>query len=922
MTNLKTADDAVSALTAAPAASAAAEERRGLLEAWNQTRGDYPRHKCVHQLFEEQAERSPAAVAVVFADQRLTYRELNERANQLAHHLRARKVGPNVLVGIHASRSHEFVVAVLGILKAGGAYLPLDPAYPVERLGFMMADAELTVLVGSGPEQIGFEPGNREVVHLEHDAPAIFCQSATGPSGGNTPQDAAYVLYTSGSTGQPKGVRMPHEPLVNLIHWQNQHSQCGPGERTLQFAPFGFDVCFQEIFSTLCAGGTLVVASEEERNDFISLVRLIEQQEINRLFLPFMALELLAMVAAETGRRPRSLREIITAGEQLRITPAIRSFFESLSNARLINQYGPTEAHVVSVFALEGNPADWPFLPPIGRPISNARLYVLDPHLDPVPIGAPGELYIGGIPVAKGYLKRPELTRQRFISDPFDPTPGARLYGTGDQARRLPDGNLEFLGRADDQVKIRGFRIEPGEIEALLASHPDVQSAVVMAREDAPGSKYLAAYIVGRNELPPLIPRLREFLRRKLPDYMVPAAFSLLPELPLTRNGKIDRQALPAPRFDDAVPAAGYLAPAAPGEQAMAAVWSELLGMPNIGIHDNFFELGGNSLMAMQLLLKAKKMTGYWIEPSTFRLQPTVSGLCGAVQARRLGQGFQPVLMIRKPGTRPPLFCLYGISGDVEEYFDLAAALGEDQPVIGIRSLSLADPSRLPQTLEMAAEEVIGVIRSVMPRGVPALAGYSWSGLLAFEVARQLAVKEGIGCFAALVGPDAPLRPTTFAFRCAHFVRNLFPWLMGLIQDRQNKHWRHLDRWGGLFKATGQNLLAAPQTVPAWVSSPVSRHLVALHEKYRPPVGSEVAIDLFRERISFQPQAHPLIAWETNHLADAGWSYWTRQPARVHWLEGDHLTILKPPVVRHLAGAIRSAMDQHYQALPPAVPLL
>lgn len=413
-----------------------------VLAEWNQTWKQFPQKLCIHELFEEQAECSPEAVAVVFGDKCWTYRQLNLRANQLAHHLKAGKVGPNSLVGVHAERSVEFVVAILAVLKAGGAYVPLDPEYPAERLHFIVTDARLDALICSGAGTIEFTNESSRLVHLQQHAIEISGHAEENPGRVNDPEHLAYVMFTSGSTGRPKGVCMPHRPLLNLIHWQKGHSSAGAGHRTLLYAPLGFDVCFQEIFSTLSSGGTLVIPSAKERKDFVGLVRLLQQTGVNRIFLPFVALEFLAEVVADTGRLPASLREVITAGEQLRITPAIRSLFERLKDARLVNQYGPTEAHVVSAFELKGNPADWPYLPPIGRPIANTQLYILNAHLEPVPAGEIGELYIGGVQVAQGYLNRPELTAEKFIANPFGRTPDARLYRTGDLARHLPDGNV------------------------------------------------------------------------------------------------------------------------------------------------------------------------------------------------------------------------------------------------------------------------------------------------------------------------------------------------------------------------------------------------------------------------------------------------------------------------------------------------
>lgn len=451
---------------------------------------------CIHQLFEAQVEQTPEAIAVVFEDEQLTYRELNQRANQLAHYLLGLGVRPEVLVGICLERSLNLVVGLLAILKAGGAYVPLDPAYPKERLAFMLADTQAPVVLTQAHLVEGLPAHQARVVCLDADWEAISRHSTANPASGATLDNLTYVIYTSGSTGKPKGVALEHRSLSNLILWQLQNSTLSRGARTLQFASLSFDVSFQEIFSTWCAGGTLVLISEEVRRDTFRLLQFINKEKIERLFLPCIALQHLAEAADTYRIVPEALCEVVTAGEQLQISRYISNFFKHLKNCTLYNQYGPSESHVVTAFTLRGSPSDWPALPPIGRPIANTQIYLLDRHLQPVPVGVPGELYIGGISLARGYLNRPELTNEKFIPNPLTQEPGSRLYKTGDLARYLPDNTIEFLGRLDNQVKIRGFRMELGEIEAVLSQHPAVNQAVVMGREDIANDKRLVAYVV------------------------------------------------------------------------------------------------------------------------------------------------------------------------------------------------------------------------------------------------------------------------------------------------------------------------------------------------------------------------------------------------------------------------------------------
>ncbi|AOX02683.1 non-ribosomal peptide synthetase [Moorena producens PAL-8-15-08-1] len=576
-------------------------ERHQLLVEWNDTASDYPKEKCIHQLVEEQVEKTPDAIAVVFNQEQLTYHQLNQRANQLAHHLQNLGVGPEVLVGICVERSVQMVVGLLGILKAGGAYVPLDPNYPPERLSYMLADSGVEVLLTQQSLVESLPKNQAQVVCLDSDWGAIEQYSGENLEVGVSSDNLAYVIYTSGSTGQPKGVAMNHSPLVNLILWQLKNSSAKYSTKTGQFTPISFDVSFQEILSTWCSGGTLVLIPEDVRRDGTALLQLLKQQGVERLFLPFVALEHLATSALTSPEcLPSTLCELITAGEQLQITPTLAKFFEKLSNCRLENQYGPTETHVVSAFTLNGFPSNWSSLPPIGRPIANTQIYILDKHLQPVPIGVPGELYLGGDGLARGYLNRRELTKQKFIQNPFCSSNTERLYKTSDLARYLPEGNIEFIGRIDNQVKIRGFRIELGEIEAVLSTHPHIQQTTVIVREDSPGNKRLVAYYVSQSESL-TTNQLREFLKQKLPDYMVPSAFITLETLPLTPNGKVDRNALPAPEGEISR-VEEYVAPRTPTEEIIANIFALVLGVQDVGIHDNFFELGGHSLLATQLI--------------------------------------------------------------------------------------------------------------------------------------------------------------------------------------------------------------------------------------------------------------------------------------------------------------------------------
>ncbi|HEX6912045.1 MAG TPA: amino acid adenylation domain-containing protein, partial [Longimicrobium sp.] len=557
-----------------------ADELRLVTQTWNATEAPAPA-ACVHHLVEAQAARTPRATAVVHGGAALTYAALNERANRLAHHLVRLGVGPEVPVGICLERGTEMIVAVLAVLKAGGAYVPLDPGYPAQRLALMAASSAAPVLLTQQALRGVLPAEGVRVVCVDADGALLARERADNPAVALAPANLAYVLYTSGSTGTPKGVAMPHEALANLVAWHLAEEGGAAPRTTLQFASLSFDVSFQEIAVTLASGGTLVLVDDALRRDPDQLLGYLARHGVERLFLPFVALQSLAEAAFP--RPPAlALREVITAGEQLVSTPPVAALVESSPGCRLVNHYGPTETHVATAHVLPAESGAWSPLPPIGAPVANTRTYVLDASLRPAPLGVPGELYIGGIQLARGYLRRPALTAERFVPDPVAGG-GTRMYRTGDRARWLADGQLEYLGRADQQVKIRGFRVEPGEVEALLRQHARVADCAVVAREDAPGSRRLAAYVVGDADAA----ELRAHLRRGVPEYMVPAAFVPLDRLPLTPSGKLDRRALPAPEPGGA--GDGYVAPRNGEEAAVAEIWAELLGVERVGIRDSFF---------------------------------------------------------------------------------------------------------------------------------------------------------------------------------------------------------------------------------------------------------------------------------------------------------------------------------------------
>ncbi|MGA9377367.1 MAG: amino acid adenylation domain-containing protein, partial [Phormidium sp.] len=577
------------------------KEQHQLLIEWNNTQVDYPLNKCLHQLFEEQCLKTPEALAVVYESQQLTYSELNNRANQLAHYLRSLGVGANVLVGICVERSLEMVIGLLGILKAGGAYVPLDSEYPTERLQFMLEDSSVATLLTQQQLRDKLPEHQAKLVCLDSDWEQIQQWKSENPIAvGVKPENLAYIIYTSGSTGQPKGAMNTHKGICNRLLWMQQEYQLTTEDVVLQKTPFSFDVSVWEFFWTLLNGSCLVIAKPGGHRDSEYLVKLIAQQQVTTLhFVPSM---LQVFLESENLAKCQSLRRVICSGEALSISLKAK-FFEKLK-CSLHNLYGPTEA-AIDVTYWECLPEKQRETVPIGRPLANTQIYILDSHCQPVPVGVAGELHIGGVGLALGYLNRLELTTEKFIPNPFSNEPNSQLYKTGDLARYLPDGNIEYLGRIDNQVKIRGFRIELGEIEALLSQYPQIQATVVIVREEG-GDKRLVAYIVPEVGATPITSEVRQYLKARLPEYMIPSAIVILETLPLTHNGKVDRRALPTPDFHGEQ-RDKYVAPRTTIEEMLAQIWKQLLKVEQVGIYDNFFELGGHSLLATQLVLSIRK---------------------------------------------------------------------------------------------------------------------------------------------------------------------------------------------------------------------------------------------------------------------------------------------------------------------------
>jgi amino acid adenylation domain-containing protein len=714
---------------------------------WNDTAREYPRDACVHELFEAQAQRRSESVALAFEEQTLTYAELNERSNQLARHLRQCGVGPDVLVGLCMERSIDMVVGLMGILKAGGAYVPLDPAYPRDRIAYIMEDASAPVLVTQESLLTSLPEQQTEVVLIDEHWPSISQEDDTNLGRTAEAGNLAYVIYTSGSTGQPKGVQLEHRSVVNFLCSMKEEPGLQQSDVVAAVTTLCFDIAGLEIYLPLVTGATVVVVSREEAADGKKLQTRLRESGVT------------AMQAT-----PATWRLLLEAGwpgdRRLKILCGGEAFPRELANKllprcrSLWNMYGPTETTIWSAVyqVVEGDEATVP----IGHAIANTQFYIVGEDLTQVPPGEVGQLLIGGEGLARGYKNRPDLTQEKFIADRFGGIPGARLYQTGDLARYLADGTIAFLGRIDHQVKIRGYRIELGEIESVLATHPSVRQCAVVAREDG-GEKRLVAYLVPDRNQQPLGRTLREFLRTKLPDYMMPAAFVVVNALPLTPNGKIDRKALPVPTRENSAIERALVPPRDELERELTAIWESVLRISPIGITDNIFDLGVDSLLAAELFARIEKTLGKNLPPAPLFQAPTVETLAVLLRRGDPQQKWTSLVSIQPRGSRKPLFCVHGGAGTVLLFNTLARHLAPERPVYGLQARGLYGRGLPHTTVEDMAAHYVAEIRSLQPHGPYLLGGWCFGGIVAYEIAHQLQRKgEQLELLVMFNAPSSP----------------------------------------------------------------------------------------------------------------------------------------------------------------------
>jgi amino acid adenylation domain-containing protein len=910
-------------------------ERHQILTAWNDTELPCADPPSLHQLFEAQADLRPEATAAVFGRREMTYGELEARSNRIAHHLRCHGVRRGSLVAIYMERSLEMIPALLGILKAGGAYVPLDTSYPAARIEWILSNFEIGCMISQTPllpAVAGLRvPALRDVLCLDAEAAgAPSLESAdfqvtadladlpvTRVEGAAGADDTAYIIFTSGSTGTPKGVVVRHRPVLNLIDWVNREHGVGTGDRLLFITSLCFDLSVYDVFGILAAGGSLHIAAAEEVGEPQRLLDLVRHAGITfwdsapaalQQLVPF--LDLLG-----DGAGGERLRLIFLSGDWIPVTlpDRVRRVFPA---SRTIALGGATEATVWSnFFPVDAVDPQWVSIP-YGRPIQNARYYVLGPGLLPCPVGVPGDLFIAGDCLCSVYAAAPALTADRFLPDPFTGKPGGRMYRTGDRARFRPDGNLQFLGRADHQVKLRGFRIELGEIESTLRSHPGVGEAIVIVREDQPGDRRLVAYLLPDEGERAETEALRRFVKDRLPDYMVPSAFVHLEAFPMTPNGKVDRRAFPAPgravvRDDRS------LLPRDTIELQLIQVWEELLNTQPVRIDDDFFELGGDSLIAVQLIARIRQLFHRDLPLATLFQSSTILRLAHVLRQDLRDEPLSPLVAIQPQGSLPPLFCIHAIGGEVLSYYELAQCLGLDQPLYGLQAPAPAEIGDEPISLGETAARYIEAIREISPHGPYHLAGYSYGGVVAFEMAQQLRPEGEEVAFLALLDGFSPLVARRGRTRSDVMM------LTGFARELARRSGQSLDLTNESVEALPPDdavryildLLLASSLLPPEIDLDwVHRFLHGIKARERSLADYQPKVYDGEVTVFSSTEADPETAMVFTSLGIdihdpvRGWDKLTSRPVRVFRLPGFHETILQSPQVEVLADYIRTCL--------------
>ncbi|MDH3716642.1 MAG: amino acid adenylation domain-containing protein, partial [Planctomycetota bacterium] len=890
-------------------------ERRTLLEDWNRTDTEFSRNACIHELFEACVERVPNATALVSGTERLTYGELNNRANQLAQQLLKKGVRAGSLVGVCLDRSADMVVGVLAVLKAGAAYVPLDPAFPGQRLAFMIQDCQASHLVTERRLANLFEH-TAKVIHVDTDC--YGSGPCANPDVVVSADELAYVIYTSGSTGQPKGVQIPHRAVVNFLESMRRKPGLDTDDVLLSVTTLSFDIAALEIFLPLVTGARLEIAGPEDIADGTRLIHKLSHSGATIMQATPATWRLLL----ESGWAGSPKLKILCGGETLPRELAD----QLLARGREVwNLYGPTETTIWSTVARVDPHSNGPIS--IGRPIANTDVYILDHKLIPVPVGVTGRLYIGGTGLARGYLNRAELTAERFVPHPFRKREGCLVYDTGDLARYLADGRIEFLGRIDHQVKLRGFRIELGEIEQALSWHPLVQQAVVVARETdfagepaaSRGEESLVAYVIANRPLPSTSD-LRDFLAEQLPDYMLPAAFVFLDEFPMTPNRKVDRKRLPAPKMDRPQLRSEYQSPQDSLELQLCNIWSRVLNVRPVGRNDNFFDLGGHSLLAVRMIVEIEKQYGERLPLAALLQAPTIEQFAALIRKRNWKPAWASLVPIQPGGQRLPLFLMHSHGGNVLEYYPLARYLGKNQPVYALQARGLNGNIDPEPCLEEMARNYLEEIKSLQPDGPYQLGGFCFGGTVALEAARQLQAGGDEVSRVVLIQcqtKDYPsFRPAaTFLHRAVYRMSKRIDLELSNLAPLNSKArlvyiWERIRRSVEIVLA---RTAIALEPLLEKIGINKSKHSmtyvlenlsIAHHkalEKYRerPYKGRVILLRAEKQLAGIQPDK------------TLGWSHLLNGELEVHEVPGHQQNMLNEPNVASLARCLRACLDQN-----------
>jgi amino acid adenylation domain-containing protein len=884
-------------------------ERHQLLVEFNETQTNYPQDKCLHQLFEEQVNKTPNKIAVVFEEQQLTYAQLNSRANQLARYLKRLGVEKETLVGLYTERSLDTIVGLLGILKAGAAYLPLDTTLPKEGLAFRLQDAQVSVLLTQRSLLSKISTNTIQVISLDADWEIIEQESQEDPQNITRPEHLIYAIYTSGTTGKPKAVAIEHRQLINYLYAIVDRLNLPIGASYANLSTFAADLGNTVLFPALCTGGCLHIISQEKVSDPQALADYFQHHPIDCLKIVPSHLSALLTSASASSILPR--QRLILGGEASS-WELIKKLQKEAIDCQIFNHYGPTETTVgVLTYSFNQKIKYQSSTVPLGKPLANTKVYVLNEQLQPLPIGVPGELYIGGAGVARGYLNRPELTAEKFIKNPFLSQSQEYLYQSGDRVRYLPDGNLEFLGRTDNQIKLRGYRIELTELETVLSQHPQVQQSVVLLREDIPGEKRLVAYLVLHQKQSLSPNNLRDYLHQKLPEYAIPAIFVEMKALPLTPNGKVARHELPIPNNDISESDKAFIAPREIIELQLTQIWEELLNIKPIGVTKNFFELGGHSLLAVRLMARLEEQFKLKLPLSVLFEGGTIEHLASVLRQQPQPSSDSPIVPIQLKGSKPPFFCVRPSSGNVFCYYQLAHHLGGERPFYGLEGLTtILEGKQEPfSDIKEMATYFIDAMRLVQPEAPYFLGGWSMGGLVAFEMATQLKEQGQQVALLALFDSTAPVENART--NSENTDDNDAKILAEIARNTAHSFGKNLslseEKLQALAPEQQLNYILEQMKLAAFLPSDIK--LEQVQQFLKVCRCDRIAIDNYRPQI-YRDRITLFRSDRTQNDSLLGWEKLSSQPVEVFDVPGDHFTMFSPPHVQAFAEQLKICLNR------------